>query len=109
MQHWHLMVNIPVLMFSGILCVDYWISQFNPLNANPTKWSNTLKQFVANLPTNCLSVFDHFAGLALKGLISYLLSYPDHEMNIMHRLQDVVLQHTNLLNDVIDLSAQLDW
>ena len=28
----------------------------NPLSANPTKWSNTLKQFVGNLPTNCLSV-----------------------------------------------------
>ena len=25
-------------------------------------------QFVGNLPTNCLSVFDHFMGLALKGL-----------------------------------------
>ena len=42
--------------------------EFNPLGANPTKWSNTLKQFVGNLPTNCLSVFDHFVGLALKGL-----------------------------------------
>ena len=28
----------------------------------------TLKQFVASLPTNCLSVFDHFVGLALKGI-----------------------------------------
>ena len=36
--------------------------------ANPTKWSNTLKQFIAKLPTNFLSVFDHFVGLALKGL-----------------------------------------
>ena len=40
----------------------------NPLSANLTKWSNTLKQFVGKLPTNCLSVFDHFVGLALKGL-----------------------------------------
>ena len=39
-----------------------------PLSAKPTKWSNTLKQFVGNLPTNCLSVFDHFVILALKGL-----------------------------------------
>ena len=31
-------------------------------------WSNTLKQFVDKLPTNCLSVFDHFVKLALKGL-----------------------------------------
>ena len=37
--------------------------------SNPTKWSNTLKQFVDNFPTNCLSVFDHFMGMVLKGLI----------------------------------------
>ena len=42
--------------------------QFNPLSANPTKWSNTLKQFVGNWQTNCLSVFDHFVILALKRL-----------------------------------------
>ena len=40
----------------------------NPLNANFTKWSNTLKQFVGNLPTNCLSKFDQFVGLVLKVL-----------------------------------------
>ena len=43
----------------------------NPLIANPIKWSTTLKQFVGKLPTNCLRVFDHFVGLALKGLIPY--------------------------------------
>ena len=32
-----------------------------------TKWPNTLKQFVGNLPTNCLSVFGNFVWLALKG------------------------------------------
>ena len=42
---------------------------FNPLSANPTKWSNTFKQFVGNLSTNCLSVFDHFMNLELEGLI----------------------------------------
>ena len=40
----------------------------HPLSANPTKWSNTLKLFVGNLPTNWLSVFDHFVKLVLKGL-----------------------------------------
>ena len=30
----------------------------------------TLKQFVGDLPMNCLSVFNHFVKLALKGLIS---------------------------------------
>ena len=44
------------------------LTSLNSLSASPTKWSNTLKQFVGNLPTNCLSVFDHFVKLALKGL-----------------------------------------
>ena len=40
----------------------------NPLNAKFIKWSNTLKQIVGKFPTICLSVFDYFSGLALKGL-----------------------------------------
>ena len=44
------------------------VSTFNPLSTNPTKWSNALKQFVGKLPTNCLSVFNHFVGLVLKVL-----------------------------------------
>ena len=47
-------------------------SAFNPLSTNPTKWSNTLKQFVGKLSTNCLSVFDHFMKLALKGLRAHI-------------------------------------
>ena len=46
------------------------VNSLNSLSANFTKWSNTLKQFVGNLPTNCLSLFGHFVGLALKGLTS---------------------------------------
>ena len=42
----------------------------NPLSANPTKWLNRLKQFVGKLSTIFLSVFDHFVGLVLKGLIN---------------------------------------
>ena len=45
---------------------------FNSLSANPEKWSNTLKQIVRNLLTICLSVFDHFMNLALKGLTPLL-------------------------------------
>ena len=44
------------------------LQTINPLSANPTKWSNTLKQFVGKLPANCLSVFDDFVKLVLKGL-----------------------------------------
>ena len=49
--------------------MNLFIVFMNPLSANPTKWLNTLKQFVGNLPTNCLSVFDHFMKLVLKGLM----------------------------------------
>ena len=45
----------------------------NPLSANPTKWSNTLKHFAGNLTMNCLSVFDHFVKFLLKGLKKYSL------------------------------------
>ena len=51
------------------------MDQVSPLNTNPTKWSNTFKQFVGNLPTNCLSVFDHFVELALK------------ELDLLHRVK----------------------
>ena len=32
---------------------------------------NPLTPSVSHMPTNCLSVFDHFVGLALKGLSKY--------------------------------------
>ena len=35
---------------------------------SPIKWPNTLKQFVGSLPTNCVSVFDHFVELTLRVL-----------------------------------------
>ena len=41
---------------------------FNDLSANLTKWSNALKQFLGNLPTTCLNVFDHFVNLTFKRL-----------------------------------------
>ena len=59
--------------FRRMININNNSSPFNPLSANPTKWSNTLKQFVGKLPTNCLSVFDHFVGLALKGLNIFVL------------------------------------
>ena len=71
------MLNLIVVIIWPALDLKYFLGkfnpknqycQFNPLSANPTKWSNTLKQFVGNLPTNCLSVFDQFVISALKGL-----------------------------------------
>ena len=70
---WIVWISLNMRHFSWIytplfLSSSDHIFSFNPLGTNFTKWSNTLKQFVGKLPTNCLSVFDHFVGLALKGL-----------------------------------------
>ena len=48
----------------------------NSLSANPTKWSNTLKQFVGKSRRIVLSVFDHFVGLALSGLMKNFIFVP---------------------------------
>ena len=48
--------------------MESYLALINLFSANFTKCSNTLKQFVGNLPANCLSVFDHFVRLALKVL-----------------------------------------
>ena len=48
--------------------IDVVEIQFSIDGKRLTKWPNTLKRFVGNFRTNCLSVFDNFVGLALKGL-----------------------------------------
>ena len=67
--------SFTILNTSQIFWLTCWLldlrclsNKINPLTANLTKWSNTFTQFVGNLPTNCLSMFDHFVELALKGL-----------------------------------------
>ena len=61
----------------------YWsLTHLAPISQNG---QTQLKQFVGNLPTNCLSVFDYFAGLALKGLkfepqISFQMSWIENHM-----------------------------
>ena len=52
----------------GIDNLRLHLLMLNPLSAHPTKWPNTLKQFVSKLPTNCGCVCDHFVKLVLKGL-----------------------------------------
>ena len=73
-----LFLLLPLLLLSSvsISCVNIsclsGFSLINPLSAKFIKWSNTLKQIVGKLPTICLSVFDHFSGLAFKE-ISHLV------------------------------------
>ena len=70
------------LLVSHVLLLFH---SLNPLSANPTKWSNTLKQFL----TNCLSVFDHFMNLALKGLKAHTIS--QQNMRSLKNISHVVL------------------
>ena len=70
------------------------LMSLNPLSANPTKWSNTLKQFVGNLPMNCLSVFDQFVKLVLKGL------------NIFYNKRDLSLFYFHVKNWALKLKIQ---
>ena len=58
-----------------IITISFSISDPNRSKRQPHKQSNRLKQFVSNLPTNCLTVFDHFVGLALKGLTKQMMKY----------------------------------
>ena len=44
------------------------IQSINPLSANPHKIVKHTQTIRRLLPTNCLSVFDHFVGFALTGL-----------------------------------------
>ena len=65
--------------------------EINPLSANFTKWSNTLKKFLGNFPTNCLSVFDHFVILAFRGLTLDFLS------SVFLPYQKVTTKNLNIL------------
>ena len=75
---WHFLVNLDIYTVKTM----WWIRwkrfevYVNPLSANPTKWSNILTLFVGKLPTICVSVFDHFVKLALKGLTYAKHTFP---------------------------------
>ena len=48
---------------------------YNPLSAKSIKWPNTLKQFVSNLPTYCLSVSGHTCKRYTDKHVELLLLY----------------------------------
>ena len=70
---------------------------FNPLSTNITKWPNTPKQFVGKFSMNCLRVFDHFVGLALKGL------------KICHFAWDIDMFWSIILEDKLKAPWQNGW
>ena len=60
----------------------YDVIDESPLRVSPQKWSNTLKQFVGNLLTNCFSVFEHSLELTFKGLsICTIMMYSNKNYN----------------------------
>ena len=59
-----LLISIPLIQPLNVIRKTL---SFNPLSSNPTKWSNTLKEFVGK-SRRIVWVFDHFVNLVLKGL-----------------------------------------
>ena len=65
--HIKLKIFLWIKLLEKLLIVEYLISVAATLSTKPTKLSNT-QTIRRLLPTNCLSVFDHFVGLTLKEL-----------------------------------------
>ena len=56
------------------------------------KMAKTLKQFLGKLPSNCLSVFDHFVKLALKGLNYVFLKQEHYQFSLLVCYTIILLQ-----------------
>ena len=78
----------------------YHIKTLSTLSVNFTKWSNTLKQFVGTLPMNCLSVFDHFVGLALKGLSTAYWKMHNIQWKVCTAIKSVQCMMKSVLNKI---------
>ena len=78
----------------------------NPLNANHTKWSNTIKKFVDKLPTKCLSMFYHFVELALKGLNLPGTTEELHLDGRSNNTHDLLFLNSNELNNSYNIMQQ---
>ena len=78
---------------------SYQALAVNPISANHTKWSNTVKQLL----TNCLSVFDHFVRLVLKGLTIFAKS------SIIYVWQGLYTMFDTLLFYGLHISSLAPW
>ena len=61
----------------------------------------------------CLSLILTYCSVQLHlltcSLVAHSLFPPDHETAIMHRLQAVVMEHSEQLLVVVECAAELDW
>ena len=55
------------MLFKSELSSNHFL-KFEIFKRQPHKMVNTLKLLFGKWPANCFGVFDHFEGLALKGL-----------------------------------------
>ena len=86
---------IPLMVRPNMYMTKLYVK---PLSTNPTRRSNTLKQFIGKLSTNCLSVFDHFVRMGLKGLKAFtagslLKNHTKSYLNLFKWTNYVNLQH----------------
>ena len=95
-----------VIIFETLRRVNL-LHTVNPLSAKLTKWPNTLKQFVGNLPTNCLSMFGHFVGLALEGLKRYLSQQSFKLCNIRYMIASTQITNAEIFVFIAVLVFQL--
>ena len=73
----------------------------NPLSTNPTKWSNTVNQFL-----------DHFVGLALKGLtgafqLILAASLRSYQLSMMKLFRESFLQVVNYFANCLKAPSQM--
>ena len=73
-----------------------------PLSAKLTKMPNTLKQFVGNLSTNCLSVFGHFIKTAICKFCCFpqivYCSTENANVKVFQALQFMLVIQKNIIN-----------
>ena len=55
----------------------------------------------------CMCINTYLSFLSWK--LSPSLPLSDHENAILYRLQDVILEQTSALLDLVELTAELDW
>ena len=95
--------------FPGSANVWLSLNHFNSLSANPkhTQVVKYTQTFDGKLPTNCLSVFDHFVGSALKGLKLFSSHNEDSELQyweIMHNCIHKKFCHLQSYKQLFSLS-----
>ena len=74
----------------------------NPLNVNNHKMVKHTQRIRRLLPTNCLSVFDHFVGLALKELTKRVAEIKREPLQYIYIY--ILYTHSILMLTSIDLN-----